>query len=244
MHLSDSGYINIVVNRVTMPLHVFLLDRYGVKDGKVIDHINRNRTDNRSSNLRVVSRAENNVNRSKSVNNSSGHVGAFYESGRKGYTSEVYKDGKRVYRMRGLEHLEEAALVHDLAKIYTFNDCEVISLNFENVISKEKYYKLYMDDETLTRYKLDPTKRVKNHPFFRSITSCGEVPLNREARRVKKNKNVGKFVVYIRKIKAMFREEKTVYGGVYREYPGTQGQSPAGTREDEEKRMIRMIKRE
>ena len=50
-------------------LHNFIMNE------KYIDHINRDKSDNRKNNLRVASISENNRNRSKGKNNSSGFIG-------------------------------------------------------------------------------------------------------------------------------------------------------------------------
>lgn len=54
---------------------VWLLEGNEIKDGEVIDHINRDKTDNRIQNLRQVSRQENNINIAPRRNNKSGYKG-------------------------------------------------------------------------------------------------------------------------------------------------------------------------
>lgn len=51
---------------------------YGDWPNGEVDHINRVRSDNRLSNLRAVSHAENSRNRRKPVNNTSGHLGVSF----------------------------------------------------------------------------------------------------------------------------------------------------------------------
>ncbi len=68
-HITNKGYVRMNVprhekpkygNRSTVPLHCVLL---GYVDGKEIDHINRNKLNNRRSNLRHVTALENSANR-------------------------------------------------------------------------------------------------------------------------------------------------------------------------------------
>lgn len=54
-------------------LHNFLMN------SKSIDHINRNKLDNRKQNLRPATRGENSRNQSKHKNNSSGFTGVYYD---------------------------------------------------------------------------------------------------------------------------------------------------------------------
>lgn len=62
----------------------------------VIDHINRNRRDNRIANLRAVSWGENLLNRSKQSNNTSGYCGVSWAKSYGRWYAEINKGGKRV----------------------------------------------------------------------------------------------------------------------------------------------------
>lgn len=54
-----------------------------IPDGQVVDHIDKNRENNKIENLRVVSRAMNNRNISKRSNNKSGTTGVYFDNKRK-----------------------------------------------------------------------------------------------------------------------------------------------------------------
>jgi hypothetical protein len=153
-------------------LHNVLLDRVGIKekDGKRVDHINRDRTDYRRCNLRVIPIREDSVNISKPINNTSGYVGVSFKDNKSGgyWEASIKIYGKRYVIKKKFVSREEAALARDLLKI-SLLDFEILSLNFEGVISKEKYYEMYMDDELLTYLGLNPAKRVVDHKFFRDV---------------------------------------------------------------------------
>lgn len=70
-----SGYVYIEHNRKSIALHavIFIL-HYGYRP-KFIDHINRNKSDNRIENLRPATRSQNNFNIKKRKNNKSGFRG-------------------------------------------------------------------------------------------------------------------------------------------------------------------------
>ena len=56
-----------------------IMKKYNMYDGnKSIDHINRNRLDNRKCNLRMATQSQNNCNVSKYKNNTSGYKGVYY----------------------------------------------------------------------------------------------------------------------------------------------------------------------
>ena len=59
--IKPNGYVYTQVNRKTIYLHRLLLE---TTDGIEVDHINRNKLDNRRTNLRLCTRSQNNMNKS------------------------------------------------------------------------------------------------------------------------------------------------------------------------------------
>ena len=73
------GYLLITLQSRLYKAHrLAWLHTYGVWPSLDIDHINRNRSDNRNSNLREVTHKQNHQNRSKPSNNTSGHPGVVW----------------------------------------------------------------------------------------------------------------------------------------------------------------------
>lgn len=62
-----------------------------------VDHINKNRADNRKKNLRLCSHVENDRNRGVYSSNTSGVTGVHYERKRKKWVASITYDGKRVF---------------------------------------------------------------------------------------------------------------------------------------------------
>lgn len=62
-----------------------------------IDHINRIRTDNRITNLRLVDRSDNQRNCNLQKNNRSGYRGVHWNQGRRAWEAKVIVRGKRHY---------------------------------------------------------------------------------------------------------------------------------------------------
>ena len=77
-YLDSSGYARTSVNNHKVRLHRFLLKPH---DEEIVDHINRNRLDCRRSNMRIVTRKENSINRGIQSNNNSGITGVYFTNG-------------------------------------------------------------------------------------------------------------------------------------------------------------------
>lgn len=80
--------------------------------GMQADHINRNTLDNRRSNLRIVTRAENKRNSNLYRSNSSGFVGVYKASRSERWQASITIDGKNTHLGMFLT-AEEAALARD-----------------------------------------------------------------------------------------------------------------------------------
>ena len=94
-----------------------LLHRYilGITSSNIqIDHINGDRLDNRRSNLRVASNAENSRNGFIRNDNTSGHRGISFDSERNMWVAEINKDKKR-YMKRFIEKSDAIIWYKDMA---------------------------------------------------------------------------------------------------------------------------------
>lgn len=79
--------------------HVILNFNAKISD-LVVDHINGNPNDNRKSNLRIITQAENVRNKCLCSNNTSGFNGVSFDKSRNAFASEIRIDRKRVHFMR------------------------------------------------------------------------------------------------------------------------------------------------
>jgi hypothetical protein len=80
--------------RATISLHRTILR---AQDGMEIDHCNRNGLDNRRDNLRLATKAENQWNRPKPQNNTSGFKGAAWRKDCKKWQAQIQVRGKLFY---------------------------------------------------------------------------------------------------------------------------------------------------
>lgn len=69
----------------------------GAKDGGVVDHINRNKKDNRIENLRITDKSVNAFNTGVRKNNKSGYTGVRFRRDTYKWTAEIEKNGVTHY---------------------------------------------------------------------------------------------------------------------------------------------------
>jgi hypothetical protein len=84
-----------------------------IPDDMEIDHIDRNKDNNRIDNLRLASRSQNKGNMSKYANNTSGFKGVYRNSGG-GWDARIRQAGKMIY-IGHFPNREDAASAYDVA---------------------------------------------------------------------------------------------------------------------------------
>ena len=88
--LTPKGYL---VNKQNIRLHRIITN---CPKNLTVDHINKNKLDNRSANLRICTNAENQQNKSKDTNNKSKCKNVYYEKARNTYRVRICIDGKHI----------------------------------------------------------------------------------------------------------------------------------------------------
>ena len=77
-----------------MKLHRFIMN---CPSGMYVDHINCNTLDNRRSNLRICTNAENGRNRRKNSNSTSGYKGVYWKKQYSKWTALICVNGKSIF---------------------------------------------------------------------------------------------------------------------------------------------------
>lgn len=112
--LKSNGY----VHNGKVYLHRIIMD---VDDNVFIDHINRNKLDNRKSNLRICTRQQNNFNRGKRTDNTSGFSGVDFYKRENKWRARIQVDYEEI--VLGLfSTKEEAIKVRKEAEIKYFGE--------------------------------------------------------------------------------------------------------------------------
>lgn len=97
-HYDSYGYLKIKIKGKSFMAHrIAWFLYYGEMPQKEIDHINGDRSDNRISNLRVVSRYENNLNRRYKPNKSTGYIGISPKNCKTHVLYQVHYKNKNYY---------------------------------------------------------------------------------------------------------------------------------------------------
>lgn len=91
-YISKRGYVVTTINHRAMTMHKILL---GNTNGFDVDHISRDRLDNRKSNLRLCSHQENAFNQKKRKTNTSGYIGVSFLKAARKFEAYVHFNGKK-----------------------------------------------------------------------------------------------------------------------------------------------------
>jgi hypothetical protein len=98
--------------RTSLRLHNFLMPK---KKGFIVDHINRNRLDNRRLNLRYVNYIINARNKNMQSNNTSGYTGVTWHKMSKKWLANIWVNKKYVY-LGTFENIKDAIYKRKLAE--------------------------------------------------------------------------------------------------------------------------------
>lgn len=106
--LSREGYWRIMIDGKSYKTHrLAWLYVYGEFPNNILDHINRDKADNRISNLRIVTFSENNQNSKIYKNNTSGITGVYWHRTRQKWSACV-RISRRLKHLGYFNTMEEA----------------------------------------------------------------------------------------------------------------------------------------
>lgn len=166
--MGTHGYVTSGAGQKQILLHRLIS---GSKGTDVIDHINRIKTDNRKSNLRIVNPQTNAFNRDKQSNNTSGYKGVCQLSDGT-WQAQIQHCGKALY-LGKYDDIESAAKAYDIAAISIFGEYAYLNFdrdNFENTSYSQKHIK------RKTRLSSDQASHIKElHSEGFSINAIAQI---------------------------------------------------------------------
>ena len=121
--VKPNGYRHIQFKRKRWHTHRLVYYMYHGIDPleKEVDHINRNRLDNRIENLRLVTSSQNLMNSGSYKNNTSGFKGVYWDKIKKNWRTLIIVNGKRI-QLGSFINKEDAIKARKEAEIKYFGD--------------------------------------------------------------------------------------------------------------------------
>jgi len=110
---SANGYAATKIADKIISAHRYIL---GAKHGQIIDHINRNKKDNRRCNLRFCSKSQNAYNSKVPSCNKSGHKGVWFRKDTNKWVSEIKINYKKI-SLGCYENIEDAKVAREKSEI-------------------------------------------------------------------------------------------------------------------------------
>lgn len=96
-----------------MYLHHFILEIKPIKGKLVVDHVNRDKLDNRRENLRTCTHLQNCYNQDISGRNSSGYKGVTWDKDENMWRSQIWYDKRKFVDLGFYEDIKDAAMAYN-----------------------------------------------------------------------------------------------------------------------------------
>lgn len=106
-----ASYVKSRCNEAKLLMHRLIMG-LTVNDGKIVDHANMNRLDNRRSNLRLCTRSQNQFNQKPGRSKKSPYKGVCYDKGR--WMARISMNGKKIF-LGIFDTPEQGAMAYDAA---------------------------------------------------------------------------------------------------------------------------------
>lgn len=97
--INTKGYKLVGLNRKTYKVHRIIYEMFNgeIPAGKQVDHIDRNKNNNKIENLRIVTDQQNKFNRGINKNNTSGHRGVHWNVKSQKWQSRIQVGGRCIH---------------------------------------------------------------------------------------------------------------------------------------------------
>jgi hypothetical protein len=118
----NTGYVRVMVGGVRYKAHRLAFIWMTGKCPEFVDHINRNRSDNRWENLRPATRKENSMNRNADRGSSSKFLGVSWDRANRKWEAQVKPNSYKKINLGRHKHESDAAWAYNLAAYNYFKE--------------------------------------------------------------------------------------------------------------------------
>lgn len=129
--LAGKGYVVVTARNKKEKFHYLHRAVMSAPRGLMVDHINGDKLDNRKSNLRLVTRSQNQTNSMKQRSCGSKYKGVYLDKRRALFASEITVEGKRKF-LGYFVHEKRAAIAYDRAARVAFGAYARLNIPVEN----------------------------------------------------------------------------------------------------------------
>lgn len=171
---TNAGYLRGYKNKTKKWIHRMVINK---KENEVIDHINRNRLDNRKENLRICTQQENTFNSNLSKNNTSGIIGVYLRKDTKKWDSKLMLDRKSI--SLGCYNTKEEAIIARL-------NAEIKYFGKDFAPQRHLFKEYNLDKEIKNITDKISVICIETNIKYNSLTKCGE-EMNLSRRLIKKS---------------------------------------------------------
>lgn len=171
---TNAGYIRGYKNKKQKWIHRMVINK---NENEVIDHINRNRLDNRKENLRVCTQQENTFNSKLSKNNTSGIIGVYLRKDTNSWSSNLMFNREKI--SLGCYNTKEDAIIARL-------NGEIKYFGKDFAPQRHLFNKYNLDKKIESLTDKISVFCIETNMKYNSLTECGNL-LNLSTRLIKKS---------------------------------------------------------